>query len=201
VQNVYASAEAAVSAYLKANDEASTSTWSSDSSLPTNDYFNPLTMAVTGQTMASGPHDPLTIEIHGQLIRNDRSLVIALAIYASDNSLLFSTTSRDQDGERWLRLSAGPVDLSVQIPIDILNEGDYCAELMIFLHNQEFLIPPRAGPKVSFSVPPKAYSEFWDRRRPGHLALALPWQWQQSVYKYESQHLAEIMTGDPTNSS
>jgi lipopolysaccharide transport system ATP-binding protein len=192
VQNVYGSAEAAVSVYLKGNEETSTSTWYSDGSLPSNDYFNPLAMAVTGQGMAD-LHDPLTIEIHGQLVRNDRSLVIALAIYSSDNSLLFWTTSRDQDAKRWLELSAGPLDLAVQIPIDILNEGDYYAELVIFLHHQQYLIREGAGPKVCFSVRPKAYSEFWDFRRTGHFAVALPWRWRQPACRHESPS-AEITT-------
>jgi lipopolysaccharide transport system ATP-binding protein len=193
LQNVYANAETAVSVYLKENSETSMSTWRSNGSLPTNGYFNPLAMAVMGRTMASDPHDSLTIEIQGELIRNDRSLGVALAIYSNDNSLLFLTTSRDRDAEWWPGLSAGPLALSVQIPINILNEGDYFAQLVVALHHQQYLIPPGAGPKVCFSIPPKAYSEFWDGRRAGHLALALPWQWRQ-VGKYENPHSAEIMT-------
>lgn len=199
VQDVYTSADAAVSAYFKANEEASMSIWRSDGSLPINDYFNPSAMAVTGQTMSSGPHDLVTIEIQGQLNRNNRSLNVALAIYGSDNSLLFLTSARDRDAERWQRLSAGPLALSVQMPIDILNEGDYYAELVIFLHNQQFLVPLGAGPKVRFSVPPKPYSEFWDSRRTGHLALAMPWQWRQSVRKYENSQSGEFVTANPTD--
>jgi hypothetical protein len=196
---VYTSAETAVSAYFKGNEEASTSIWRSDGSLPINDYFNPSAMAVTGQTMLSGRHDPVTIEIQGHLNRNDRSLGVSLAIYSSDNSLLFLTCARDRDAERWQRLSAGPLTLSVQMPIDILNEGDYYAELVIFLHHQHFLVPLGAGPKVRFSAPPKPHAEFWDSHRIGHLALALPWQWRQSVRKHENSQSAEFVTVNPTD--
>jgi lipopolysaccharide transport system ATP-binding protein len=181
LQDVYDTAEAAVSAYLNANQETLTSAWHSNGTLPTNDYFNPLTMVATRQTIVQSQHDPLTIKIHGRLIHNDRSLVIALVIYSHDNLQLFWTTCRDRDAEKWLGLTSGPLDLSIQIPIDTLNEGEYYAELVVFLHNIQYLIPPGSGPKVHFTVPPKRYSELWSSRGPGYLALACPWQWRQAV--------------------
>jgi homopolymeric O-antigen transport system ATP-binding protein len=168
VQKFYDCAEVAVSDYLR-TDNGSGTTWHTDGSLPLNEYFNP------SEILVRSLNEPLAIDIRGNLIRNDRSLAISLAVYGGDNSLLFSTTQRDLDPEHWLTLPLGPVDLSVEIPSHVLNEGNYYAELSVFLHNRQYLIPPGTGPRVYFVIPPRSYSEFWDKRRAGHLALLLPW--------------------------
>ena len=113
-------------------------------------------------------------------MRNDPALLIAVGIYSCDGTLLFWTTHRDFESATWMEIGPGPVDLSVRVPIDVLNEGEYYAQLCLMLHNRTYLIPEGVGPQAHFAVPPRAApTEFWDQRRNGYLCPVLPWKWKQ----------------------
>jgi lipopolysaccharide transport system ATP-binding protein len=181
VQGIFDNVDQAVSQYLSANQGHGSSAWKHDAALPPNDYFNPTEVIAESHHVAPSMNYNVTIRILGQLIRNDPSLVIAVGLYSSDGSLLFWTSPRDCNPEKWMTLVVGPVELAVQLPTSFLNEGDYYVEVAVMLHNRKFLLAPGAGPKVYFSVPAKpAHSEFWDRRRSGYLAPVLGWYWKQS---------------------
>jgi lipopolysaccharide transport system ATP-binding protein len=180
VHGIYDNVDQAVAQYLSINQGHGPSAWKHDIALPGNDYFIPLEVTAEGQRDSPSMDYLVTIKIFGQLIRNDPSLVIALGLYSSDGSLLFWTTPRDCNPERWMTLFVGSIELAVQLPTSLLNEGDYYIELAMMLHNRKFLIAPGVGPKVYFCVPARlAHSEFWDARRPGYLAPVLSWHWKQ----------------------
>ena len=180
VHGIYDNVDQAVAQYLSINQGHGPAAWKHDIALPANDYFIPLEVTAEGQRVSPSMDYLVTIRILGQLIRNDPSLVIALGLYSIDGSLLFWTTPRDRNPERWMTLFVGSIELAVQLPTSLLNEGDYYIELAIMLHNRKFLIAPGVGPKVYFCVPARlAHSEFWDARRPGYLAPVLSWHWKQ----------------------
>jgi lipopolysaccharide transport system ATP-binding protein len=189
VEGIYDNVEKAVSQYLSANKKTGAS-WQNEAAVASNDYFNPLEVVAEQQPSSSSVTNNLTIRILGQLLRNEVSLNIAIGIYSVDGSLLFWTSPRDLASAKWMTLSLGIIELSVQVPTDILNEGEYYAELAIMLHNRKFLLPPGVGPKVYFSVPRKmiAHSEFWDQHRPGYLAPLLAWNWRQPTCPREIIH-------------
>jgi len=191
VHGMYNNVEQAVSHYLTENQSYRPCSWQHEAGGPDNEYFIPLEVVAHANPSGLSADHNITIRIRGQLLRNHLSLLIALGIHSSDGSLMFSTTPRDCNSGKWMTLSDGLIELSVEIPTHVLNEGEYYAELAVMIHNRAFLIQPGAGPKVHFSVPPKVtHSEFWDHRRPGYLAPVLVWQWQQSPREHESTKTA-----------
>ena len=179
VTGLYKSAESGVSAYLLSMKGAARQEGKIDPKWSKNGYFIPLAFSAE-----SGGPNPSTsgivIKTSGVLARNDPALLIAVGIYSSDGTLLFWTTHRDLQSATWMEIDPGPVELSFSLPIDVLNEGQYYAQLCLMLHNRTYLIPEGAGPQAHFAVPPKAApTEFWDQRRNGYLCPVLPWKWTQ----------------------
>jgi lipopolysaccharide transport system ATP-binding protein len=180
VQAIHDHPEEAISEYLGANGSDHSRTWRNSGDLSHNEYFIPVELSANLDSCPQSVDMRITFKIRGQLLRNHSALVVALAIHSIDGSVLFWTSARDRHSEKWMRLGAGPLELWVNMPISLLNEGDYYAELAVMLHNQKFLVSPGAGPKVYFSIPPKiTNSEFWDCRRQGYLAPILSWGWDQ----------------------
>jgi lipopolysaccharide transport system ATP-binding protein len=188
VQAVYDNVERGVADYLEGTQTHRASSWRNRAAGLSNDYFIPL--EVVAESRPSRSSDNLMIRIHAQLLRNELSLNVGLGIYSIDGSVMFWTSPRDLNPHKWMALSPGVIELSVQIPTQILNEGDYYAELAVMLHNRAFLVALGDAPKVFFSVAPKiTHSELWDQRRPGYLAPVLTWNWQQSSYEHEGIRL------------
>jgi lipopolysaccharide transport system ATP-binding protein len=187
VQGNYDNVEQGVSQYLSADQSYRSSAWRYKEDIPLNDYFIPSEVTVDAQLSDVSIDRNLTIRIRGRLLRNDPTLNIVLGIYSSDGTLLFGTTPRDCDPQKWMTLPFGLIELSLQVPTGFLNEGGYYAELAIVLHNRKYLLQHGIGPKVYFSVLPKiTHSEFWDTRRSGYLAPLLVWKYHQLLCNSES---------------
>jgi lipopolysaccharide transport system ATP-binding protein len=166
--------------YLALTRELLGSEWTNDGSSYNNEYFVPKTMTVLSNPNASlqatASERKFIVLIGGVVHRSEPSLSIALSMYSPDGQRLFWSSVYDAAGGLVKRLPLGDVRLSVELPSNLLNEGEYEIEISVMLHNRQFVIPPGTGPRIKLRNTLRYASPFWDRHREGPIAPLLSWR-------------------------
>jgi len=120
---------------------------------------------------------PIDIDLHGALESVPSNLTFGIAVYSSEDELLFWSYPTDIEEEKWPKLTPGEFHLSTSLPARFLNEGRYRVEFIASLHYQRWIHPPNQTPaRVEFEISGGlSDSPFWHERRPGLLAPVLSW--------------------------
>ena len=157
--------EPVIDRYYSAFETATSPVWVSDGSFD-NDIFVPAEMAL---------RDRRTLEISGTLMQVRPNLTLALRVFDNERQTIFVSTSRDARASDPLR-RAGPVRYRIDLPLGILRAGTYSIELIVYLHNERYVIGPEGGPAISFDVPHnvEAHSIF-DEGHEGAVQPLLTW--------------------------
>lgn len=116
--------------------------------------------------------------IDGEVLQSNSSFNIGIAVYANSGECLFWSFTTDGNTDKWLGQCKGHITLRVPLPPHLLNEGEYTVELLASIHNITWVLAPGETPAtLTFELRGGlSESPFWISRRPGLLALSLPWE-------------------------
>ena len=145
-----------------------------------NPYFIPLRLAVVDEDARPldrtlGADSEVRVLIEGEALTTCPALTIGFALYNTQGDLLFWSLHTDVNPSAWPPIDRGINTLVARLPAHTLNEGDYRVELILSLHNTEWLSRPGFNaPAVGFSVRGHlSESPLWATARPGCLAPVL----------------------------
>jgi lipopolysaccharide transport system ATP-binding protein len=169
--------------YLTGGSETMAAEWRRATSRFDNEWFSPRRFYLgqdDGSPLTSGAigvDEECFVYVEGDCTRADPALQVGIGIYSSDGVLLFWSFSTDVESS-WVAASEGAMRLRTRVPAWLLNEGTYRIDLGIALFHRQWLCEPgRETPTLTLDVVGGfTSSRYWTERRPGVLALALPWQ-------------------------
>ncbi len=130
------------------------------------DYF-------TMHALSFAPPDEICVE--GTYHSQRENLAVGLRILADGNEELFETTSLDH------RETTRPqphrrVTFRIKLPVEVLRPGIYEVETTVFCHNQFWIIPPGAGPRIQFEVPSREGADLYDSKRSTKIGPLICWE-------------------------
>lgn len=124
-----------------------------------------------------GSSNDIWIRIVGEIREIHPNLVVGFALYNANDTLIFESSPIDMAGSKWIELRNGIITLRVPLPCKLINAGSYRVQLQVALHQMRWLIPPGAGPSVSFDLvidhADSAYSGYTKR---GVIVPVLDWE-------------------------
>ena len=88
--------------------------------------------------------------IEANLINSNASLIFALGFYDDNNNLLFVSDMCDMGKIDFGKISPGLIKLSVSIPVEILANRSYEAELICCLNKIGWILPPDNESRLKF---------------------------------------------------
>lgn len=169
-----------VSAYMGINKNKKK--WENVNEIKFSDVITPLRMALVGKngeviSSALENNTDAWIEIDVKIYNADPGLTIGYALSSEEGEVLYWSYQTDQEEVSWPQIRCGTLRLRSKFPKRILNEGEYRIELIASIYYKRWLIAPGKGPAISFSIRGGlSDSPMWQIRRPGSLALVLPWE-------------------------
>lgn len=147
-----------------------------------NNYFQPKKLFLTDNnsnkiTAPITNNDQITLHIEGVIKKTDPLFNIGIAVYSEEGDLLFWSFTTDSKEKDWPILNPGEVNLTVNLPTSLLNEGNYRIELLASLNNKEWILKSgESSPTIIFKVRGGFnISPYWQNARPGILAPKLNW--------------------------
>lgn len=173
-----------VRVYSTKSDTLRQSEWINDRSSYQNDYISLCYFSIKdprGETLDRPVSNDQLIEcsviISYNLHLPDPALILGIALYTADHSLLFISYHTDGPDGTWPVLEPGEGRLCAKIPSRLLNEGDYKLELICGLYYRNWIVAPGKGPTVSFSIMGGlSDSPQWQEKRPGAIAPVIEWR-------------------------
>lgn len=170
-----------IHSYLHSSDELN-STWEKLDNRYSNTCFTPTKMAVVNSALFEQSIFPnnerIGILIEGEVHNIDPSFGVGIALYSSEDQLLFWSLQTDKKKSEWVKIHLGLNRFLIWIPAHILNEDDYRVELNASLHFKEWILQPGVNsPSVQFSIRGElSESPHWQAKRPGLLAPILNYE-------------------------
>jgi len=156
--------------------------WINNGERYNNKDFKPIKMSLTDKkgNVVCNPvsnDEDIWIRIEGELKKLDKSFAIGYALYNERSELLYWTVSTDGSIEEWPELSLGYNIFFSKIPKRLLNEGNYCIELIGGLTFKEWFFRPGANnPTIYLNIKGGlSDSPHWFEKRPGILGINLNW--------------------------
>jgi len=121
------------------------------------------------------------IKVQLDLIINklDRAMIIGFEITNENGLIIMRTYHNDSQPDNWPKLKTGYNSIICELPSDFFNAGTYYISPKVNIHLKKWVI--NSDPLLSFDVELNhGVSPFWNRidkinRRPGTLAMILPW--------------------------
>ncbi|MFZ1976670.1 MAG: polysaccharide ABC transporter ATP-binding protein [Bacteroidota bacterium] len=168
---------------LENNGGVGSNEWMRHSNDFDNPWFTPTRFAICDRDgitmkMPIRNNEEVYIRIEGEAKELSERLSLAYFLYDDDNKLLFQTATHDVSKEKCFKFNLGFNVVITQLPKNLLNEGSYRLELVIFLHGQKYICQQmNNAPSIfmeiigNFSISPN-----WTTRRQGILAPVLEWQ-------------------------
>jgi lipopolysaccharide transport system ATP-binding protein len=142
--------------------------WSQEVSEP-NGFFTPFEFRID---------DERKITVKGRLESQRTELTIGIAISTPWLQDIFWTTNRDVCDD--VSLDAGVHTFTFTLP-QSLAPGSYVAELVVFLHNDRYIIDREGGPRISFEISSNPLgSQFFNTPRPGIITPLIEWHNEQA---------------------
>lgn len=156
-------------AYTQQGLGGTTSQWTNTENLH-NPYFTPNHLEVRIH------ENNMTVRIEGEVEQFADDLTIGYALYTDQQELLYWSYQTDANAS--LTLRPGRHVLTSELPVDILNTGTYTLELIGGIHGKQWLFEPlRGNPTITIHIERDFSAHpYWNQKRPGILALRLPWQ-------------------------
>ncbi len=152
-----------------------------------NNYFIPSRLVLVDNSgkkigMPVRNDSDLWIQIEGEIMKPDSSLILGYAIFNEDGYLLYSTFQSDMPDDSRPKLEAGKCIFRSKLPRRILNEGAYRIELAIGLHNADWINQPGTNsPGVYLSIQGGlSDSSLFIDKRAGIIAPVLDWLYFKS---------------------
>ncbi len=152
------------------------STWKNTNNDYYNPYFKPLSLTSVFENYKESSvflnDERIGIIIEGEIEKLDSAFVIGIALYTSEDQLLFWSLHTDKNEAEWIKIKFGINKIVAWIPSHFLNEGDYRVELNVSLHFKEWILQPGVNaPSIQFSVSGGlSSSPHWQTKRPGLMA-------------------------------
>ena len=132
-----------------------------------NPYFTPTRFELV---------DGETIEIDGVFRQHPQNLAVAIYVENSEGTRIFETTHRDVCDDVPVDYANKHITFRITIPTAFLNVGHYRIPLMVFLHNDKYIVGPNDGPFLTFTIEaPMAGSVLSGGRREGVLLPIIRW--------------------------
>lgn len=176
--NLIGSTSDVIHNYLHAK-ELLNSVWRNLNNQYSNRNFTPISISIVNsdlkvQSIFSND-ERIGILIEGEINNIDPSLGVGIAVYSSEDQLLFWSLHTDKKKSEWAEIHLGLNQFITWMPIHLLNEEDYRVELNASLHYKEWILQPGVNsPSVQFSIRGGlSESPHWQDKRPGILAPIL----------------------------
>ena len=159
------------------------SEWMKRSNEFDNPWFTPTRFVICDSDGQISPipirnDEEVYVQIEGEVQETNEKLSIAYYLYNDDNILLYQSATHDISVERFLKFKVGINKAVTRLPVNLLNEGTYRLEMVIFLHGQKYICQQmNNAPSIfieilgNFSISPN-----WTSRRQGILAPVIQWQ-------------------------
>jgi lipopolysaccharide transport system ATP-binding protein len=118
------------------------------------------------------------VYIEGDIEVFDPALQIGYELFSEDGTLLFMSFTTDQSEDDWPVRRPGHFLIRSQLPLSILNDGNYRIEVSAGLRWREWFCSPGSdAPCLSFEVVRMSTdSSYWIERRAGIIAPSLAWE-------------------------
>jgi lipopolysaccharide transport system ATP-binding protein len=173
----------AVRRYTQGAGSTISSEWVASGSLFANPSFTPRHVFI-GDAHAAHCSMPLCkgadvwLYIEGNIEVFDPGLQIGYELFSEDGTLLFMSFTTDQSEHDWPLRGPGHFLIRSQLPLSILNDGNYRIEVSAGLRWREwFCSPGSRAPSLSFQVAGiSTCSSYWTEKRAGALAPLLAWE-------------------------
>jgi len=124
--------------------------------------------------------DDITFNLNVTINIKDPRLEIAIIIKDSGGNTVFITQSTDDIQENWPSIKIGDNHLSVVVPKNTLNHGEFILVVEAYLYRTEVLYSESGNaPRIRFKVDGNlSNSTYWTQARHGSYAPILPWKSQ-----------------------
>ncbi|MDB5109847.1 MAG: transporter ATP-binding protein [Mucilaginibacter sp.] len=155
--------------------------WKNDGNSYLNDYFIPdeLFLMVDNQPSDSifNRIENVKLCINGDVKQINPLLQIGIAVYDYNDNLIFWSFNTDNIVGELEPLPMGKTQLSLDLPIKLLNEGTYTIALGVSLFQIEWICEPnQSAPLLKLEIHGGYItSPYWTARRPGIIAPLLTW--------------------------
>ncbi len=118
-----------------------------------------------------------SVVIECELIQTDPRLIFQVAFYSDNQELLFVTDVHDLGKHNFAELKPGKIELSVDMPSNLLCSSNYEIELLCALHHTGWVLPPNNNSRISFEYfKDKNDNPYDSESRLGALAPMLDWK-------------------------
>ena len=110
----------------------------------------------------------------------DKDMLIGFDLTNENGSILLRSYHNDGEQQNWPELKIGLNSFTCELPADVLNTGTYYISPKLNIHQKKWVL--NSDPLLSFEVELNhGVSPLWNRlskanKRPGTLALVLPWR-------------------------
>jgi len=154
--------------------------WKNDGSQFINEFFQStefrLLKNINDENYLLKANQDIKIFIEGIISKIHKSLVVGIALYDSNYTLLFWSIHTDENKN--IEMDLGKNTFVITIPKHIFNEGVYRVELISAIHNQEWINEPKVNsPEIFFKISGElSESNNWSEARPGILAPILKYE-------------------------
>jgi len=124
--------------------------------------------------------DDITFNLNVTINTKDPRLEIAIIVKDSAGNTVFITQSTDDIQENWPAIKIGNNHLSVVVPKNTLNHGEFILVVEAYLYRTEVLYSESGNaPRIRFKVDGNlSNSTYWTQARHGSYAPILPWKSQ-----------------------
>lgn len=165
--------------YLK-SDQIKSKKWSIENTTLASPYFTPLEFEVKQENDFEfiSYNEEICFIIKGEILNPDENLQIGIAIYNKQNDLIFWTIHVDNKPTDRIPITKGIYKGKVNCPAELLNQGEYRAELFSAIFFKEWILEPENNsPTIYFTVQKKKlHDKFLDAEKPGMIAPLLHWK-------------------------
>ena len=173
----------AIRSYTEGTGSTMASEWVNSGSLFADRRFTPRQLFI-GDADATPCSMPLWkgadvwVYIEADIEVFDPALQIGYELFTEDGTLLFMSFTTDQNEDDWPVKRSGHFLIRSQLPLSILNDGNYRIEVSAGLRWREWFCSPGShAPCLSFGVVGISNSSsYWTERRRGVLAPLLAWE-------------------------
>jgi lipopolysaccharide transport system ATP-binding protein len=162
--------------------------WENNEKIFINPYFTPLEFALTdslGKTLTGAikKSEEIFVKICADIKELDKDLIFGYVLYDELGSVLCWSLQTDTPEQQWPKINLGKQVFAGRLPLDVLNEGRYSLELIAGLYYRGWFISPGSnkitlGLEINGGLSP---SPFWANRRPGTLAVVMPWEVKSQI--------------------